>query len=301
MVEYESWHLIGQAIAAALPGSRDCPISPMRLNSAARFVVGLSRIIPSVAEMAQTPATGSNRIAANKATRRSVMKSGILGAAVALAVAAGGAVSVQAADLSPAYRSPPPLVSPIYSWTGCYIGVSAGGVGGHSSFSTWGAGGLAGGQLGCNYQIEHLVVGVEGEGDWIGLNMQTSTAPPLVTTSDKTRWAADVALRLGLAFDHFLIYSKVGAIWVDNRFVTSAPTSTTSGNETLPGVIGGLGVEYAFTPQWIARFEADLVFTNSTSATFVCSGVACVGGPTTASENDIMVLAKAGLSYKFGY
>src|SRR4051812_49846387 len=75
-----------------------------------------------------------------------------------------------------------PLVAPAFNWTGCYIGIHGGGGATRSDFTdsfvvrkgdsgstSWGNGGLAGGQIGCNYQTGVLVFGVEGEGYWSGM------------------------------------------------------------------------------------------------------------------------------------
>ena len=75
-----------------------------------------------------------------------------------------------------------PVPVPVYNWTGCYIGLSAGAKGaragdtvnipaanispvasldlGRGEADTW----LAGGQAGCNYQTGRWVFGVEADG-----------------------------------------------------------------------------------------------------------------------------------------
>src|SRR5947208_1382049 len=83
-----------------------------------------------------------------------------------------------AADLgrpAPAYKAPPSPPPPLFSWTGCYIGVSGGWLDDHKRFdrnadtvlttvgnlvlpqtitstSTKNSSGLVGGTVGCNYQ-----------------------------------------------------------------------------------------------------------------------------------------------------
>jgi outer membrane immunogenic protein len=114
----------------------------------------------------------------------------------------------------------PPAPLP-YSWTGCYVGIQAGGsLETDSTFSqagVFGNGAIAGGQVGCNYQTGMLVFGIEGEGFWSSLRSQTSLVDSsednseVLTTSN--RWDADVAARLGVAFDRTLFYSKFGVAW----------------------------------------------------------------------------------------
>ena len=107
----------------------------------------------------------------------------ILSAAIAVSAILGGAAS--AADLAVKARPYPVAAAPVYSWTGCYVGVHAGAgvlldqgfqsqvggvmlIDGGSLADRHGVGGLAGGQIGCNYQTGMLVLGIEGEGFWSG-------------------------------------------------------------------------------------------------------------------------------------
>jgi outer membrane immunogenic protein len=70
---------------------------------------------------------------------------------------------VLAADLPMNYKSPAPAIVPVFSWTGCYVGVHAGAGAMRDSWTNQnGTGGLAGGQLGCNYQDGNAVFGLGG-------------------------------------------------------------------------------------------------------------------------------------------
>ena len=98
----------------------------------------------------------------------------LFAAGVAL-LALGGAAA--AADLYPApyYRAPPPAYPPLYTWTGFYLGLNGGGAFGSSTWDTAGSittsGGLVGGTVGYNYQINHFVVGAEADIDWAGISL----------------------------------------------------------------------------------------------------------------------------------
>src|SRR5258708_22632979 len=94
----------------------------------------------------------------------------ILSAAVAVsAVVCGGAASAADLDARPMPYAAP---APVFSWTGCYVGVHGGaGVlldqGLQASGlldDRHGVGGLAGGQIGCNYQTAMLLLRIEGDG-----------------------------------------------------------------------------------------------------------------------------------------
>src|ERR1700722_984622 len=104
-----------------------------------------------------------------------IMKRFLLAGVVAL----GFAVPAAAADLPVASPIPGPfVVPPIFSWTGCYVGVEGGGNWGRSeqvaragtfagSTITGGfdlSGGIAGGTVGCNYQLgSSFVIGIEND------------------------------------------------------------------------------------------------------------------------------------------
>src|SRR5215467_2779592 len=90
--------------------------------------------------------------------------------------------SAQAADLPPARRpaavAPVAYAPPVYNWTGIYVGGNLGAGLSHSSWSDpfTGAdntfnktGFIGGGQIGANWQIDALVLGIEGDFDWTGL------------------------------------------------------------------------------------------------------------------------------------
>src|SRR5215831_10409414 len=128
-------------------------------------------------------------------------------ALVALGLVAPAAFAAERAV--PAYAPPPPPV-PVYTWTGCYVGASAGSLSGHSDgFSTTpgstglgvGPGGtnmplfatqlsgnfdltgfIGGGQVGCNYQVGAWVWGVEADGSAVNKSGQqfAATGPNLV-------------------------------------------------------------------------------------------------------------------------
>jgi outer membrane immunogenic protein len=226
----------------------------------------------------------------------------ILASAAVVAVLATG--SAMAADMSVPFKAAPVMVAPTYNWTGCYLGIHGGGAafrdnGAGIASGTWSDGGLFGGQVGCNYQIDHLVVGVEGEGAWSGVDSTQNFGVPgaLVTSTFKNDWDADVAVRFGLAYDRFFIYEKIGVMWGENKYTVSAPGTFVSGSATLPGLFWGLGLEYGLTAQWTAKIETDFVHFAANDLTLTCSGV-CAGTAVT-STNAWAVITKIGLNYRW--
>jgi outer membrane immunogenic protein len=225
-------------------------------------------------------------------------------AAVAL-LAAGSAM---AADMSVPFKAAPMAVAPVYNWTGCYIGIHGGGAAFKDNLAaTWSDGGIVGGQVGCNYQIDHLVIGVEGEGAWSGVESTANTAfvggVGSTGVTFKNTWDADVAVRFGLAYDRFFIYEKLGASWGDHQFSVSTPGAggfTLNGTSTLPGLLWGLGMEYGLTAQWTAKVETDFIHYAATGMNLSCGPVVnCGGTANLVSANSWAVVSKVGLNYRW--
>ena len=249
-----------------------------------------------------------------------------------------------AADLGlPALKAPPPL-APAYSWTGCYLGVQGGGGFMHDSNVDnsddpifHGGGAIAGGQAGCNYQIQHIVLGIEGEGWWSGLSNKSTDNSTTTTTvgtdiftetrtsfdQTRNRWDAVLALRGGYAVDRVLFYGKAGVVWggfsfsnansdvgVANGVTAFSESSSTDGSKTLTGMLLGFGVEWAFLDNWLFRAEADYLNFPRTDVPFSSSFSCTLGfcGPPTLTQSGTGTfsqfaskgLLKIGLSYKFG-
>jgi outer membrane immunogenic protein len=228
---------------------------------------------------------------------------------------------------------------PFFSWTGCYVGVHAGGgvmkdTATESNLFS-GGGGLAGGQAGCNYQINQLVIGVEGEAWWSGVSNKSnySAFDPYTLSSGyayfdnsterfKNKWDADLALRVGYAFDRVLLYGKagvaVGGFNFSNNYAygytyPNSPASsygyanTQNGSNTLYGMLLGIGLEWAFLDNWTTKIEADYInFVAGDLPIANCqTGTGSSSSPTSCGTRTFSVsasklLVKLGLNYKFG-
>src|SRR5262249_23542429 len=150
-----------------------------------------------------------------------------------------------AAERPVPYTPPPPPV-PVYTWTGCYVGASAGTSYGTSTHSTVGnsvltsnvagptplpaavggniadsfnlSGFIGGGQIGCNYQFGQWVIGVEADGSATNKEGQAQEVPlaPFIAgrsnwvSQTQERWLVTARGRLGLAgvwgWDNSMIY-----------------------------------------------------------------------------------------------
>jgi outer membrane immunogenic protein len=115
---------------------------------------------------------------------------------LAAAVLASG--SAAAADLTPRYAPvirPAPVYAAVYNWTGFYLGINGGGGWGRSQWDGIDrfdvSGGLIGGTIGYNWQINQLVIGAEGDLDWSGIRGSTTAVCPLGCTT-RNSWLATV-------------------------------------------------------------------------------------------------------------
>src|SRR6185437_1169285 len=96
------------------------------------------------------------------------------------AIALGLTSQASAADLAARpYTKAPPLVAPIYNWSGFYVGINGGGGTSHNCWdflpAVGGAipegchdstGGTVGGQIGYRWQSTNWVFGLEAQGNW---------------------------------------------------------------------------------------------------------------------------------------
>lgn len=203
---------------------------------------------------------------------------------------------------------PAPLPSaPQFSWTGCYVGIQGGGGAMDDTFSgEHGAGAVAGGQAGCNYQTGILVFGIEGDGLWSGLTdtFTNSTSPDFTQLSAHNRWDFDVAGRLGVAFNNVLIYGKAGWVWGrfdfnDTALFSGALVATVTANATLDGLLIGVGAEYAFGPHLSAKFEYNYWNFAAQSVNSFVNSAGLAPFTNTNSQSAEAHVVKVGFNVRF--
>lgn len=203
--------------------------------------------------------------------------------------------SAMAADLPPGpdYRAPAQVVAERFSWSGIYIGANAG-YGWATLTETTGGpadhlnGGLAGGQLGGNWQNGALVVGVEA--DFQATWQKQSLTAFGVTASEELPWFGTARLRTGYAFDRSLIYVTGGVSYSDLKLSLSAPGISLSSHDSKVGWVAGVGWEYMFAEHWSAKVEGLYLDTGKTTATLF--GVTFTGRARDA-------IARGGINYHF--
>jgi outer membrane immunogenic protein len=230
-----------------------------------------------------------------------------------------GSASVLAADLPVKYKPAPFIAAPVFSWTGCYVGVhGGGGAMRDNNTETNGTGGIAGGQVGCNYQDGNWVFGVEGEGYWSGIKSRYSNLDSEgfgYTNDTRNKSDFSIAARAGIAFDRTLVYGKAGWVWgrfdfsefdtlcCSNYTNYGAFTQTYAAAGTLNGLLLGLGIEHALTQNWTLKLEYNyLRFGSKELAATGCDTyygyLSCYPTGTTTFHADKQ-LFKVGVNYLF--
>jgi outer membrane immunogenic protein len=227
-----------------------------------------------------------------------------------------------AADLPPA---PPPMAPafvpapPPFTWTGIYVGINGGygwgtlktddGMGNTPTLNS--NGGIVGGTLGFNYQINQFVVGFEGDVDWSGMqfNQSATTSTFFGAGAASLTYKNDVlstfAARFGFAADHTLLYAKAGGAWTKENFDMSGTdpllgTITNGSNDfSRLGWMIGAGVEYAVTDNITIKAEYNYADFGTKNETLTINS--SVGGPltTTISDKLTMNIVKIGVNILF--
>jgi outer membrane immunogenic protein len=228
-------------------------------------------------------------------------------AGAALAALAAPATAADMAARAPIYTKAPPMVA-VYNWTGCYLGGEGGGAWGRSrdygavsgnaftnSFNLSGA--IAGGTLGCNYQVSSVVLGVEGDISWTNKSGSgTDILVPTTTNTTSEKWLDTVRGRVGFAWDRVLLFATGGGAFSNVSF--SACNSVTglcdSGSQNRSGWTVGGGLEWAFADNWSAKFEY----------LHVDLGTGNLGAAPTFAARNIPVtddLVRVGVNYRINW
>lgn len=216
---------------------------------------------------------------------------------------------------------------PVFDWSGAYIGVHGGGgwgnrrweqIAGIYYFGLVGPvvrdvpvnGGLAGGQIGFNYQSGRWVLGVQADLAWTDLSgsqqCSKQLATPFFVCLSNAEWLASGALRAGYTFDRALVYAKGGLALMREKYNLNRgdpkarpfnPYFET--HDTAIGYVVGAGVEYALFSNWSTFVEYNYYNFGSNEITVRGKGIippVLAGGIKVEPD---MHVAKAGINYRF--
>jgi outer membrane immunogenic protein len=226
-----------------------------------------------------------------------------------------------AADMS---LKAPAATANVFSWTGFYAGLNAGGSWGRarSDFAISGFLGntvaatdfvnpdglVGGGQLGYNWQVDpNWLIGVEADIQAAGEKASATRFDTVdfegVTTSYQTKieWFGTLRGRLGYSFDRRMLLYATGGLAYGRMSISGTSTTGIGGatafssaNVNSGWTIGG-GIEgIAWNPRWTWKLEY-LYLDLGTLNTAVASGFTTTRGTTRFTDN----VVRAGLNFHF--
>jgi outer membrane immunogenic protein len=238
---------------------------------------------------------------------------------IAASLVVFGTAAASAADLAPSYyKAPPPMLSPLYNWSGFYAGINGGWGTSHNCWTrtaTAGAailpvsegchnadGGTVGGQIGYRWQAGPWVFGLEAQGNWADFRGSNTSLlfGGLATNRTKIDAFGLFTGQVGYAWNNVLAYVKGGAAVTDNRFdglstIGGFVTDTAGGNTKWGGTVGA-GIEYGFAPNWSAAIEYDHLFMGSDNYAFNTAGLA-TRNESIKQDADLVTVR---VNYRFG-
>ena len=171
-------------------------------------------------------------------------------------------------------------------------------------------GGIAGGQIGFNWQAGMVVFGAELDGQWSGQAnaVLLSCTPPIpgctATEAIKIRSLTTGRARIGLAFDWLMPYVTAGGALVNARDDLTVNVGGVSANfqplsGTTLGWTAGAGVDVALSSNWSARLEYLHIRANGITSSVLIPGFLGNGSAAeTATYRDNIV--RVGLNYRIG-
>jgi outer membrane immunogenic protein len=272
------------------------------------------------------PQIAADKNVMNKAEvqeRSAVKKRILLGLSLVALMIAGSALAADVA-VEPIYPSYGVPVSVAYNWTGFYIGANVGGhfardkigttsvdfAGDSVIDSTSGTtlspnGVIAGMQIGYNWHVGRMFLGLELDANWLSgsASRSLSFGPPInpvdvMTNSSKAQFLTTVRPRVGVVLDRWLIYATGGLAFetfiANDTFTFPGATNLTAVNKTTTRTgetIGG-GFEYAVLDSWTLKLEY-LYVTFGTFDTNILSL------PITVHHQFIDNIVRIGLNYRF--
>jgi outer membrane immunogenic protein len=222
-----------------------------------------------------------------------------------------------------------PLV-PSYSWTACYVGGNLGGIWASKTFtdvagigtgipgtslgSHTAAGGMGGGQVGCDYQLGWAVIGLQGMFDLASGNnnntwpsMSSAALIPggatgfLVNTT-AMHWYSALTARAGfVAMPRVLVYAKGGAAWLGEDHSVQSPGGSAillTATPSRSGWTAGVGVEWGFTANWSVFAEYNYADFGTSSLQFAPLSSFGPALPINIQQKVNMVVF--GLNVRFG-
>ena len=133
------------------------------------------------------------------------------GVALAALVGSASAADIPRRVVERQVAAPVQYMAAGYNWTGFYLGLNGGwGWGAEGE----GSGGLLGGTLGYNWQMNQIVYGLETDIAWSGIETD-GRCRSLLNCEVTSDWLGTARARLGLAMDRVMPYVTGGLAYGD--------------------------------------------------------------------------------------
>jgi outer membrane immunogenic protein len=241
---------------------------------------------------------------------------------VTFLAASGLLTQIYAADVPTPLRINAP--APLYSWTNCYLGVEGGGSLGQSQHTAVTApnptgvgrpitnkfdmnGGIFGGTIGCNYQLSVAVFGIENDFSWTGIKGSANDIAPFNTAAKSTtseRWLNTARVRVGFAWNQFLIYGTGGAAFANASVLVCGAVECASDSQIQLGWTAGAGVEWAVWtgPGGTWTFKVEYLHADLGSGRYINPPIVAPGG--TIETRDVTLtndIVRGGVNWKFNW
>jgi outer membrane immunogenic protein len=217
-----------------------------------------------------------------------------------------GASTAFAADM--AVKAAPIAPVALYNWSGCYVGLDAGGSWGRMHLnvpsypfpdSSGNMSSFSGGAFGgCQYMIpSRFVFGIEADNTWMSLD-NTHFSGNGGTELFHVHYDDSYSIRgrVGyspMAMPNVLVYATGGGTWARLSQSNYLPVAGGFNSGTVDGWVAGVGAEYAFASNFILGLEYLHAEYNKTQ-NFIFLG------PTNVTLKDIDTV-RARFSYKFNW
>jgi outer membrane immunogenic protein len=237
-------------------------------------------------------------------------------ATLAASMLLSGAAS--AADLAARpYTKAPPVIAPIYNWTGFYIGANAGGgwadkcwdlntyfslpLGPVGEGCHTASGATVGGQIGYRWQASNWVFGLEAQGNWADFTGSNSSLRFDDTTNHSRIDSFGLFTgQIGYAWNNVLWYVKGGAAVARAKYEgLFTGTVFDRASETRWGGVVGTGIEFGLSPNWSLAVEYDHLFMGNRDINLISTVVPGIVSRNETIRQDVdMVTAR--VNYRFG-
>lgn len=200
----------------------------------------------------------------------------------------------------PQGNNPPPPNKPPVAGGGNMAPLPVAAVQIPTAVSSNGSDAIGGLQLGCDYQMDRFVVGIQAMAD-LGIINASSPLGAALTMNTRTSNLYTATVRAGyLVTPEILAYVRGGAAWT--RTNVSVVNTTTGQSASVAfnrsGWTVGAGVEWMFARNWSAFAEYD--YADFGTATGTLPGAAAItGGPNVVRQKTQLHTALLGINYRF--